>query len=66
MANTETTKGLRLYDTEQFIVTQVAREMFEGNESQAIRHMIREFGKRLASESPTPEPAPLFAGGNGQ
>lgn len=46
MATTETTKALRLYENEQKIVTQVARDMFEGNESQAIRHMIRDYGKR--------------------
>ena len=45
-------KNLRLYETEQFIVTAVARELFEGNESRAIRHMIRDYGKRnLLAES---------------
>jgi len=48
MATTETMKAIRLYDTEMAIVVRVARELFEGNESQAIRYMIREYGKRLA------------------
>lgn len=38
-------RGLRLYEIEEYIVTEVARRMFEGNESQAIRFMIREFPK---------------------
>ena len=46
MANDQGMKAFRLYETEQYIVTQVARDMFEGNESQAIRHMIRDYAKR--------------------
>ncbi len=39
-------QGLLLYPAEKYIVIQVARDLFEGNESQAIRHMIREYAKR--------------------
>lgn len=45
-------KTISIYPFEQTIITAVARELFEGNESQAIRHMIRDYGKRkLVAES---------------
>jgi len=61
MANDQTMKMVRLYNTEIFIMTRVARELFEGNESQAIRHMIRDYAKRHLVAEPQPQPA-----GNGQ
>ena len=63
MAQTEnvTVKTIGLYSPEQFITTAVARDLFEGNESQAIRHMIRDYGKRNLVAEPQPQPA-----GNGQ
>jgi len=45
MADPSEFKKLRLYDIEQYIVKTVARLQFEGNESQAIRHMIRTYGQ---------------------
>lgn len=53
-------KGLRLYDTEQYIVTSVAARMFEGNESQAIRFMIREYAKDHPIDEPDYDPLPLL------
>ncbi len=57
---TETTKVLRVYEEERAIITQVARALFEGNESQAIRHMIRDYGKRLVAEPSNQPAASLF------
>ena len=61
MAQDQSMKAVRLYDTELFITARVARELFEGNESQAIRHMIRDYAKRHLVAEPQPQPA-----GNGQ
>jgi hypothetical protein len=47
-------KTISIYPTEQLIVTAVARELFEGNESQAIRHMIREYAQRNLVMEPDP------------
>ena len=61
MAQDQSMKAVRLYDTELFITARVAGELFEGNESQAIRHMIRDYGKRNLVAEPQRQPA-----GNGQ
>ena len=60
-ADSVTVKTIGIYPTEQYIVTQVARDLFEGNESQTIRHMIRDYAKRNLAAEPQPQPA-----GNGQ
>ena len=61
MAQQSDFKNVRLYETEQYITMAVARDLFEGNESQAIRHMIRDYGKRNLVAEPQAQPA-----GNGQ
>ena len=60
-ADSVTVKTIGIYPTEQYIVTQVARDLFEGNESQTIRHMIRDYAKRHLTAEQEPQPA-----GNGQ
>ena len=43
--STVTTKAFTLYPTQEYIVRQVSNAFFEGNESQAVRHMINFFAK---------------------
>jgi hypothetical protein len=38
-------KTFGVYPNEQFIITAIARKYFEGNESQAIRFIIREYAR---------------------
>ena len=43
--STVTTKAFTLYPTQEYIVRQVSNAFFEGNESQAVRHMINFFAE---------------------
>lgn len=56
---TATTKAITIYPAEQYIITVVANQLFEGNESQAVRHMIREYAKRNLEEASASEPTPM-------
>lgn len=60
MADEAKVKGISIYPNEQFIVTTVARLMFDGNESQAIRHMIRAFGNEHLLGKPDNEPSEVI------
>jgi hypothetical protein len=57
-------KTIGIYPTEQYIITNVAKQKFEGNESQAIRFMIREYvrltGDGVEKDGGNAQPLPLL------
>jgi len=57
-------KTIGIYPLEQSIITRVANQMFEGNESQAVRYIIRQWDN-LAWQHPQQQKARVVKGKHG-
>jgi hypothetical protein len=49
-------QSVSMYAAEYFIVSVVARDRFEGNESLALRHIVREYGDHHGIVVPITQP----------